>query len=116
MYVQRQVKRIEYLFIGHLNEVFKIINQNNLKLWEIKGKLRGQEIDNCFLWFNSCYYTHFLHFFAVISQLNKYCEIDLNCQRAVPFTVCLPNKLCACREGFLQENGTCFSSLGRIIF
>lgn len=27
---------VQYLFIGHLNEVFKIINQHNLKLRDIK--------------------------------------------------------------------------------
>lgn len=60
-------------------------------------------------------FTIFLSLFSVTSQLNEHCEIDLNCQRAEPFSICMITKLCDCREDFIKENGTCLSTLGKIL-
>ncbi|XP_063708283.1 tenascin [Culicoides brevitarsis] len=54
------------------------------------------------------------HCVPVTSQLDEICEIDLNCQRAEPFSTCLDTKICECDQGFTKENGTCYSILDKV--
>uniref|UniRef100_A0A336K6L6 CSON001560 protein n=1 Tax=Culicoides sonorensis TaxID=179676 RepID=A0A336K6L6_CULSO len=54
------------------------------------------------------------HCVPVTSQLNEFCEIDPNCQRAEPFAVCMLTKTCECQQGFVNQNNTCFSKLEKI--